>query len=166
VLIVIDGVHRMRDEDGGEDLKWLPTAYPPFVRVVVSTTVYGPEAQRPPSAPVPSASLQDQEDEGPAPSLSLDEAAAAAAQQTSLRNDSILVGSWRDPRRAYTNKALHELRRRGWEMLQVTEMSPSVCQHVLLSFGDGGGGGSSSSSSSGGGGDEVRRLSIIKSVKV
>lgn len=132
MLIVIDGVHRMRDEDGGEDLKWLPASYPPFVRLVVSTTVYGAEPpQRPPSAPVPSFSLQDREEEGGAVSSSLDDAGARAG----FRNDSILVGSWRDPRRAYTNKALHELRRRGWEMLQVTEMSPSMCQHVLLSFG-------------------------------
>lgn len=143
VLIVIDGVHRMRDEDGSEDLKWLPASYPPYVRLIVSTTVYGPEAQRPPTAPVPSASLQDREDEGgPGPSAasasssSMDDAAQQQQQQRAgLRNDSLLVGSWRDPRRAYTNKALHELRRRGWEMLQVAEMSPSMCQHVLLSFG-------------------------------
>lgn len=133
MLIVIDGVHRMRDEDGGEDLRWLPASYSPYVRLIVSTTVYGPEAQRPPTAPPPSTSLQDREDEGPASAASsMDD---AAQQRAGLRTDSILVGSWRDPRRAYTNKALHELRRRGWEMLQVTEMSPSMCQHVLLSFG-------------------------------
>jgi hypothetical protein len=134
VLIVIDGVHRMRDEDGSEDLKWLPTTYPPYVRVIVSTTVYAAtDAQGPPFTPLLSASLQDREDEGPgSSSLTMDD---LAAQRAGLRNDSILVGSWRDPRRAYTNKALHELRRRGWEMLQVAEMSPAMRQHVLLSFG-------------------------------
>ncbi len=134
VLIVIDGVHRMRDEDGSEDLKWLPTTYPPYVRVIVSTTVYATEAQGPPPTPLPSASLQDREDEGPgSSSLGMDDAAALRAGLG--RNDSILVGSWRDPRRAYTNKALHELRRRGWEMLQVAEMNAAMRQHVLLSFG-------------------------------
>lgn len=40
VIIVIDGLHRLRSNDGGEDaLAWLPLSFPPNVRVILSVTV-------------------------------------------------------------------------------------------------------------------------------
>jgi len=38
VLLVIDGVHRLRSEDGEAKLNWLPLRFPPNVRVVLSAT--------------------------------------------------------------------------------------------------------------------------------
>jgi hypothetical protein len=37
---MIDGIHRIRDADGEEDLKWLPLEFPGNVRVILSVTVY------------------------------------------------------------------------------------------------------------------------------
>jgi hypothetical protein len=37
---MIDGLHRMRDADGEEDLKWLPLQFPGNVRLIVSSTIY------------------------------------------------------------------------------------------------------------------------------
>ncbi|KAJ8601364.1 hypothetical protein CTAYLR_005011 [Chrysophaeum taylorii] len=44
VLVVIDGLHRLRNDAGQINLKWLPTTFPANVHVVVSTTSLPPAA--------------------------------------------------------------------------------------------------------------------------
>ena len=39
MLIVIDGLNRLRNDDGEVNLAWLPQVFPPNVRVVVATTL-------------------------------------------------------------------------------------------------------------------------------
>ena len=155
ILIVVDGLHRMRDEDGEEDLKWLPQTYPSNVRLIVSTTAYGSEALL----------LQKQE-------------AAAASRDADPRSGSLSFGGgggslflpagdegsrgslWggdtppkqiasgdgeglvakdegdsaaRGGSSGGSNKTFHELRRRGWDLLHVEDMSAEACQQLLLS---------------------------------
>ena len=43
VLIIIDGLHRLRSEEGDIGLKWLPLSFPENARVIISTTSPGGE---------------------------------------------------------------------------------------------------------------------------
>lgn len=139
ILIVIDGIHLLKDEEGEEDLKWLPQIYPRNVRLIVSTTIHETTIQRqndsanyygdPESIMDGGESLSMPSEEGRRVISNLIEKeesglySARGTKNTPVILDSVYNG----------NKTFNELCRRGWDTLRVEHMPLPICQEMMSS---------------------------------
>jgi len=146
ILILVDGLHLLRDEEGEEDLRWLPQVYPANVRLVVSTTIYEMMVTEPrmgEEASVREGEASLLKDSGESLSMPAEEGASLGGSKMSVslpiaereendndgddkEGDAVALSS-------EGNKTFQELCRRGWNILRVGEMSLPACKELLSS---------------------------------
>ena len=145
ILILVDGLHLLRDEEGEEDLRWLPQVYPANVRLVVSTTIYETAVTEPrvgEEAGVREGNSSLLKDSGESISMPAEESASLGSRMSvslpiaereegsndgdDKESDALVLSS-------EVNKTFQELCRRGWDILRVDEMSLPACQELLSS---------------------------------
>jgi len=145
ILIIVDGLHLLRDEEGEEDLRWLPQVYPANVRLVVSTTIYETAATEPrvgEEAGVREGNSSLLKDSGESISMPAEESACLGSRMSvslpivereegsndgdNKESDAVVLSS-------EGNKTFQELCRRGWDILRVDEMSLPACHELLSS---------------------------------
>lgn len=146
IMILVDGLHLLRDEEGEEDLRWLPQIYPANVRIIVSTTIYKTMATEPRDGE--EASVREGEasllkDSGEFLSMPAEESASLGGSRMSVslplaeREEDDNNGDDKEGGAfvlsSEGNETFQELCRRGWNLLRVGEMSLPACKELLSS---------------------------------
>ena len=137
VLIIIDGLHRLRDDSGATTLKWLPLIFPPNVYVICSSTCLPPalgevvsmvrrdeatcdgtcsNLKKKTSFLIKQGFLQQQQEEDPP---------EVGGRRNSTRKATTSVEA------KIKKRVLFELRRRQWTLWHVTCISPSIRASIL-----------------------------------
>ena len=145
ILILVDGLHLLRDEEGEEDPRWLPQVFPANVRLIVSTTIYETATTELMLGEGDGTYESDSnllKDSGESISMLAEENVSLGSRMSvSLpiagRGESSNDGDDEEGdavvHRSKRNKTFQELCRRNWDILRVDEMSLSACKELLLS---------------------------------
>ena len=126
VLLVIDGLHRLRNDQGEANLSWLPQEFPPNVRVVLSSTMppgFAIDDQAELEAKAARSTQQRR--------LTADvnaEAEAAAERERYKKNHVIIGEAGRTQKRV-----MAELKRRRWQLRRM-KFSASVKRSIMRNF--------------------------------
>ena len=143
VLMVIDGAHRLRTEDGDAKLNWLPLKFPPNVRLILSATdsTTGPDPILSP-APRPSAGIKPAIfREGAKTSLEMDGEGGhvvtrhMSVPQNEVTASMLAAGEDEDEDGPKKNRILMELERRKWQMVNMSGFTyPRVSNSIVKEF--------------------------------
>lgn len=145
ILILVDGLHLLKDEEGGDDLKWLPQVYPANVRLVVSTTIYETVTTKLVVGEGACTHERDStllKDRGESFSMLAEEYVSLGSRMSvSLpiveRKESSNDGDDEEGDavflRSKRNKTFQELCRRKWDIFRVDKMSLPACKELLWS---------------------------------